>query len=57
MLYYTFLGLLEGCLHDLVSQVHVVLFESKILHFKIYSVLRASTMNFTYVQETLQKHR
>lgn len=48
MLYYTFLGLLEGCLHDLVSQVHIVLFESKILDFKIYSVLQ-SINNELYV--------
>lgn len=38
MLYCTFLGLLKGCVHYLVSQVHIILFESKILDFKIHSV-------------------
>ena len=48
MLYCTFLGLLKGCFHYLVSQVHIIIFESKILDFKIHSVLQ-SINNELYV--------
>lgn len=55
MLYCTFLGLLEGYFHYLVPQVHIILFKSKILAFKIYSVLQSINTEL-YIQETLNKH-
>lgn len=55
MLYCTILGLLEGCFHDLNSRYTSYSLRVKFLISRYTVSFRESTMNFMYVQETLQK--